>query len=60
MILSAADFAYTSGNMMLDEDSMNYRPRSMLTDEQKRLLEEQYSRDPWPSRYVTDCVPLFV
>lgn len=29
-----------------------YRPRSMLTDQQKDLLESQYLADPWPNKQV--------
>ena len=34
----------------VDLDESSYRPRSTLTDAQRRILEEAYARDPWPSR----------
>ena len=34
----------------VDLDESSYRPRSMLSEAQRRVLEEAYATDPWPSR----------
>jgi hypothetical protein len=51
----SASHPYTDDRLLVAMDYLGkeeggYRPRSMLDDVQKRLLEEQYQEDPWPSR----------